>query len=725
MAKALARHSLSSINLPIDIDGSSCKMVSYGSTTTIFSNKYLYPAFLRTVPTDPTGVYAIVSLLRRFSWTWIGVLCSDDDAGILGSELLMEEVKRSGGCIAFSERVSMQHSGERARRLVDLIERSTANVIVVYSHVGFMVPIFEMLAQRKVTGKVWLGSPAFIITPDLFTKPTWESLNGTMAIAFHDAAIPGFKEFVHSIHPSTSPGDIFIKPFWEKVFRCTWHNTNDSQAQGDEREAKSCTGTEEVSSLDPALFHLDSLRYAYNVYLAVYAFAHALHDLMGCQSQDKKVPQTSCLSIKKPQPRQVLHHLRKVHFVTSSGEEVFFDENGDPPAVYDFLNWRIFPDGSYRLVTIAKFDERAPPGQEITFNTEVFPWNASFSELPKSVCSVSCTPGFRKAPLQGQPGCCYDCVPCDNGEISNETDATACTKCREQDWPNERRDECKPRIVEFLSYEEPLGLALSSLSTILSLVTISILCIFVRHRDTPIVKANNRELSYLLLGSLLFCFLCSFMFIGRPKKWTCMFRQMAFGLIFSLSISCVLGKTIMVTVAFRATKPNSQLKKWVGSRTPTYLVLCCLMVQLVICTAWLATDPPFPGYSTAGMKIIIQCYEGSVIMFYCMLGYLGFLAGASFIVAFLSRKLPDSFNEAKFITFSLLVFLSVWLSFIPAYLSTQGKYMVAVETFAILASSSGLLSCIFFPKMFIILLRPDMNSKGYLFGKMHKKDKLK
>ncbi|XP_069460433.1 vomeronasal type-2 receptor 26-like [Ambystoma mexicanum] len=343
-------------------------------------------------------------------------------------------------------------------------------------------------------------------------------------------------------------------------------------------------------------------------------------------------------------------------------------------------------------------------------------------QVPQSVCSTSCSPGFRKAPLQGRPSCCYDCVPCDDGEITNETDAVSCIKCRDEEWSNGRRDMCIPRIVEFLSYEEPLGEVLYSLSVLLTLLTISTFSIFVRHRDTPIVKANNRELSYLLLGSLLFCFLCSFMFIGRPRKWTCMFRQMSFGLIFAFSISCVLGKTVMVIIAFRATKPNSRLKKWVSSRTPTYLVLCCLMFQLVLCIIWLGSDPPFSGFSAMGMKIIIQCYEGSIVLFYCMLGYLGFLAGTSFIVAFLSRKLPDSFNEAKYITFSLLVFLSVWLSFIPAYLSTQGKYMVAVEIFAILASSFGLLSCIFFPKVFIILLRPDMNTKSHLLAKMSIKD---
>ncbi|XP_043926777.1 vomeronasal type-2 receptor 26-like [Protopterus annectens] len=340
-------------------------------------------------------------------------------------------------------------------------------------------------------------------------------------------------------------------------------------------------------------------------------------------------------------------------------------------------------------------------------------------KIPRSVCSEDCPLGHRKRAKKGEPPCCFDCIPCSLSEIANRTGSSECINCPEDEWPSERHDKCIPKLTEFLTYDEPLGTSIATTAIFFSLITASVLCIFIKYRDTPIVKANNRELSYLLLVSITLCFLSSLTFIGQPVKTTCIVRQTFFGIIFSFCISSVLAKTITVIAAFNATKPNSKLKDWVGHKIPISVVLFCCVIQVIICSVWLACSPPFPELNTKSenKKIILECNEGRTILFYCMLGYLGFLAFVSFLVAYFARTLPDTFNEARYITFSMLIFLSVQLTFIPAYISTQGKYTVAVEIFAILSSSIGLLSCIFFNKCYIILLRPEKNTKRSLTGK--------
>ncbi|XP_053305144.1 vomeronasal type-2 receptor 26-like [Spea bombifrons] len=299
----------------------------------------------------------------------------------------------------------------------------------------------------------------------------------------------------------------------------------------------------------------------------------------------------------------------------------------------------------------------------------------------------------------------------------NNPDSENCQTCPDNEWPDEKKVKCIPKTYDFLSYKDDIMVPVFFFISVFFLIlSFFILGIFILYWDTTTVRANNRDLSFILLVSIILSFLCVFLFLGRPEDVTCMLRQTAFGVIFSVAVSCVLAKTIMVCIAFKATKPGSYWKKWMGAKVSNIIVLMSSSIQVFITIIWLAISPPFQELDmhSYNEKIIVQCNEGSAIAFYCVLGYMGLLAAVSFIIAFLARTLPDSFNEAKYITFSMLVFCSVWIAMIPAYLSTKGKYMVAVEIFAILASTAGLLSFMFFPKCYILLRKKEINRRHLL-----------
>ncbi|XP_029435584.1 extracellular calcium-sensing receptor-like [Rhinatrema bivittatum] len=696
--------------------------ISYFSTSPVLSDKIQFPSFFRMLPSDDIQAQGMAQMVVRFGWEWVGLLSSATDYGTLGSQILKVELLKLGVCIAFYETFRTVSTATNIKLILEVVKRSSVKIILVYSSVSYLIPVVEELSRANITGKVWITSDSWSSSFYFLKKEYTHLLSGTLGFSVHEGNMPGFKEFLLKLHPSTSPHDIFIKPLWKEIFRCHWPDLDSNLtnlASMDISTMTMCTGTEKLKEFNGKIPREFDMSISYNVYNAVYSVAHSLQDMHSCVPGEGPFVNHTCADIRNFKPWQLLHYMKKVHFVNKIGEEMYFDNNGDPPAIYDIVNWQPHPDGSIQAVKVGSFDFRASKDQALSINMSAIRWNTQRTEVPRSVCSESCGPGYRKAAQQGQPLCCFDCIPCAEGEISNVVDSTICWQCASDQWPNERRSECVPKRIEYLSYQEIMGIILALVAISFFIITAAILFVFIKYRDTPIAKANNRELSFLLLGALMLSFLCSLLFIGDPQQITCLLRQPAFGTIFVLCVSCVLAKTIMVVIAFNATKPNSNLRGWVGPRIPIVTVSACTLIQVLICVTWLLICPPFPEKN---MKlktgiIIWQCNECSDVAFWCMLGFMGLLACASFLVAFLARKLPDSFNEAKWITFSMLVFLSVWLSFIPGYLSTQGKNTVAVEVFGIISSSAGILVCIFLPKCYIILLRPDMNTREQLLGK--------
>ncbi|XP_059362219.1 extracellular calcium-sensing receptor-like isoform X1 [Carassius carassius] len=679
--------------------------VSHYATCACLSDKRQHPTFFRTIPSDHHQAAALARMVKHFGWTWIGAVRSDSDYGNNGMASFLKAAEQEGICVEYSEAYYRTQPRSKLKRVADVIRKSSARVIVAFMGAGDIKFLLEELSQQPPPPMQWIGSEAWVTDPQMMR---FNFCIGAVGFAIPRSVIPGFRNFLLDLSPEQALKLPLLTELWESSFSCSL-----KRQTGSSTGMPACDGTEDLRAIQNPYTDTSQLRISNMVYKATYAIAYALHSIICNEKQcDKNI---------KVEHRRVFDQLKRVNF-TKNNYPVSFDTNGDPVARYELVNWQLQGDGFVDFVTVGQYDASKPKGQEFSLNRGII-WYDSSEKVPVSVCSDSCLPGTRKAVKKGRPVCCYDCINCADGEISNETDSLDCHECLPEYWPNNEKDKCLPKPVEFLSWDDILGIILAAFSVAGSLVALSITLVFYKNRASPIVKANNSELSFLLLFSLTLSFLCSLTFIGRPTEWSCMLRHTAFGITFVLCISCVLGKTIVVLIAFKATLPGSNVMKWFGPLQQRLSVLGFTLVQVLICVLWLKISPPFP-YNNMHQykeKIILECSLGSAIGFWAVLGYIGLLAFLCFVLAFLARKLPDNFNEAKFITFSMLIFCAVWITFIPSYVSSPGKFTVAVEIFAILASSFGLILCIFAPKCFIIVFRPEQNTKKHLMGKVPSK----
>ncbi|KAF7653751.1 hypothetical protein LDENG_00078670 [Lucifuga dentata] len=676
----------------------SVPQVSYFSSCACLSNKIEFPAFLRTMPSDFFQVDALVQLVKHFGWTWVGVIAGDDAYGRGGANIFAAAVRRFGACIALQEIIPKNYAKNAIAAIISKIRSTGVRVILVFAVEQDTAALFDEALREELTGIQWLASEAWSTASVLSTPIKYHNiLQGSMGFAIRRAHIPGLQDFLLRLHLSNPDAleDPFLIPFWEEVFECSLS----LQAEGEEHIGRSrpqCSGTEELGNMKNIYSDVSQLRISYNVYKAVYAIAHAIKAMRNCEKGKGPFPVQSCPDTDNIQPSQLLHYIKQVNYLNSFDDEIKFDENGDPAAMYDLVNWQLSSNGEMEFVTIGKFDEITTAGKKkLQIQEENIVWNGNQTNVPLSVCSSICPPGTRKAIRPNFPLCCHDCVVCTAGEISNQSDAIECLRCLPEFWSNEERTACIPKQVEFVSFSDTMGITLVVISFLGSFCTCIVVLIFSCHRNTPIVKANNSELSFLLLFSLTLCFLCSLTFIGQPSEWSCMLRHTAFGITFVLCISCVLGKTIVVLIAFRATLPGSNVIKCFGPAQQRAIITFCTLIQ-------------------------VRTYDclSSPLAFCLVLGYIGLLACLCLFLAFLARKLPDNFNEARLITFSMLIFCAVWVAFVPAYISSPGKYSTATEVFAMLASSYGLLGCIFAPKCYIILLRPEKNTRKHMMSKV-------
>uniref|UniRef100_A0AAY4DQR9 Extracellular calcium-sensing receptor n=1 Tax=Denticeps clupeoides TaxID=299321 RepID=A0AAY4DQR9_9TELE len=383
--------------------------VSHFATCACLSDKQQYPAFFRTIPSDQFQAAALAQLVKHFGWTWIGAVRSDSDYGNSGMASFLAAAQKEGICVEYSVAFYRTNPRSKVERVADVIRSSTSRVIVAFLASGEMRTLLDEFGRRPPPPLQWIGTESWVTDQEVLKSGLFP---GAVGFGIERSVIPGFREFLLDLSPLKVSNSPLLREFWEGTFDCLLPLINTVPSQG----VKKCTGTEDLSVLKNPYTDTSQLRITNMVYKATYAIAHALHKVL-CEDKEKALSQ--CNKNKAVEPQEVLEQLKKVNF-TVNGYPVTFDSNGDPVATYELINWQVAEDGAMHFVTVGRYDASKAKSQEFTLTKNII-WMNGQTQVPVSVCSESCPPGTRKAAQKGRPVCCYDCVPCGEGEISNKT----------------------------------------------------------------------------------------------------------------------------------------------------------------------------------------------------------------------------------------------------------------------------------------------------------------
>lgn len=333
----------------------------------------------------------------------------------------------------------------------------------------------------------------------------------------------------------------------------------------------------------------------------------------------------------------------------------------------------------------------------------------------QSVCSDDCPAGQERRILGTRP-CCWYCKDCSQNQYVSH--AFTCETCAKGFAPNNFRNACYPLPVEFISYQHPVAIVACLFSSVGILLSLFVLVIYVRYRSTPVIKASGIELSFVLLSGVFLSYAATFVFVAKPSAVICGFRRTLLGTCYTICYATILTKTNRIYRIFsmKDTASRLKMKRFTSYRSSLVITILLCAIEIVAIVVWLIFDPPkavrMDYKSDDVVRNILVCHESMDFSYLGVLLYPFLLMIICIVYAVKTRKTPDGFNETKFITFCSSSTVIIWVAFIPTYFSTNNATLrVTSLTLSLFVNATVILSLLFLRKIYIVLLRPQKNTR--------------
>ena len=106
-------------------------------------------------------------------------------------------------------------------------------------------------------------------------------------------------------------------------------------------------------------------------------------------------------------------------------------------------------------------------------------------------------------------------------QILHPKDPTQCVACPQGTVPDPHHIRCEDIPEEYLRPDSGWAIGAMAFSSTGILITMFVCGVFIRHNDTPVVRASGRELSYVLLAGILMCYSVTYALVLRPNDIVC------------------------------------------------------------------------------------------------------------------------------------------------------------------------------------------------------------
>uniref|UniRef100_A0A1I8JPE8 G_PROTEIN_RECEP_F3_4 domain-containing protein n=1 Tax=Macrostomum lignano TaxID=282301 RepID=A0A1I8JPE8_9PLAT len=381
---------------------------------------------------------------------------------------------------------------------------------------------------------------------------------------------------------------------------------------------------------------------------AVYAMAHSLENIL----------HRLCPS--KLNGTVLRDHIRNVSFIGTSGNILRFNRKGDRESLYEIFQFPASPSWKKRFIRV-RVRQNWHLGRRPSGTGQQQP---SLGHPRRSCTQISsarslCGFGYRTvAPNKEAATCCWECVPCDN-KYQIVLNATLCSNCELGSVPNRFfNDRYLWRQSSWAAYWALLPMTFSFLGLVW---TVFVLVVFVRYNNTPIIRASGRELCYVMLAGVSMSYCMTFIMLAPPTPRHLRLPFAIFnGLSLSIIYSAIFTKTNRLSRIFnRGIK--SLMKKPSYTSPKSQLILCCCLVSVAEITKVLRC-------AVDDVAIVVSLLYNMILIVLCTL------------YAFKTRNIPENFNEAKYIAFTMYSTCIVWLAFIAIYFGSLRNFRWSSES---------------------------------------------